>query len=115
MYQTHLYRRLTRRYNDGWKQHDNHRFLTDMKMFPPRVTHLQPDDSLSPGANYNVFVELQDKRLRLRDVEQPLRDFFSRSCRCEHDCCGHASTYAGPITRVGRGRFSVQVRERYNV
>lgn len=115
MQKTHLYRRLTRRFNDGWKMHDNHRFLTDMKLFPARVTSEQPEDSLSPGANYTVFVEVQDKSLHLKDVAQPLRDFFGRSCRCEHDCCGHASTYAGPITRVGRGRFSVQVRERYNV
>jgi hypothetical protein len=114
MYRTELYKRLSYGYNSGWRQLDTHRYVGNMKVFPRKITSVSGADS-APTVRYSFLVELQDKRLRSKDVERPLRDHFQHSCRCEHDCCGHTFSHTERITRVGRGRYMVSVRESYNV
>lgn len=41
-------------------------------------------------------------------------DAFVAGCRCEHDCCGHVSSYATAV-RTGPRTLSIRIRSTVNV
>lgn len=43
------------------------------------------------------------------DIEAVLNNYFDSSCTCEHDCCGHVSTYGNYIKNTKRREHLVRL------
>ena len=109
-----LFKRLTRKYRDGWSYLDNSEYLCDAKVTPPRLVR-EPDD-YSDGGTYIMHATVPSGA-RPRDIPSVLTallDAFSGSnCQHEHDCCGCALRLA-EVRRVARNRYVVKQHITFN-
>ncbi|PNG49947.1 MULTISPECIES: hypothetical protein [unclassified Variovorax] len=109
------YKRLTHRFRQGWASEDEHEHVGRFRVL--NVRHQAPSDHEAEyGSGGQSFITVRAPRAVSADiVAQVLRDNFATGCRCEHDCCGHTSSYPGTPVRVKQRRWVVPVQLRQNI
>lgn len=111
MFMQHLYRFVTNKYRDGWRELDQSRYVGTVKVLEGRTIR-QPAD-FDDGGTYRMRV-VAPSHLRNADLRQPIRDTMGGSnCRHEHDCCGCASRHVS-VKRIGRRDYVVTIGTSYN-
>lgn len=103
----HIYARLTHKYRAGWSHLDNHEYVFDLKLTPPRLLRAADNGDIDQVMHGRLNTKQREQakavweKLPSRDrppFKHWLRDViagaFDRGCQCEHDCCGHYQSYA---------------------
>lgn len=122
---THLYARLTYRYNAAWSGQDNWVPLTPVRSTLPQLVRQDEDGNtlqhseftFTPGA-WVCARWLHRRYAREQAFTHWLASQISENCvqqcRCEHDCCGHMQQSAS-ARYLGKRRFSVELHRTRNV
>lgn len=106
------YKLLTRRYKPAYSHLDESAYVGEFRILrasPVRIEGRYGDSATS------VLTVLAPRGVSDNDIEQVLRDQFVSGCRCEHDCCGHWSTYVARARNTKRREWFVVVRHSQNV
>jgi hypothetical protein len=111
MFKVHAYKRLTRKYRDGFRHLDKEEFLATVSVTPPK--QLEEPKSYDDGG-----VIVQHARapagVDLKVLMQAIRDTMGGSgCQHEYDCCGCESRLV-QVNHVGGRRLVVRTRITYN-
>lgn len=48
-------------------------------------------------------------------IEAEIDETFSHRCSCEHDCCGHWSSYVWPLEKIGKWTWKATIRNTRNI
>lgn len=102
-----LSRRLTHKYNSGWSHLDEHEILGTVKMLGERTKKEENNESFRQTVILEVNLEGEEQEPG--EVNRAISDLFSRSCRCEYDCCGHMSTFAAKVMKLGGNKYGAVV------
>jgi hypothetical protein len=106
-----LFTRLTHTYADGYNHLDDHAFVSEVKLTPPKKVReaLDYDD----GGTFVQYMRVP-RGVATAAVKQALRDTLSGSnCRHEHDCCGCASRHV-QVKQLAARRLLVRTTISYN-
>ena len=103
------YKRLTHRYNDAWK-------CDDLWERVPGLFHVL-NETNAIYDDRDIYGESWERKFHIKapygldpkSVRDVLYEEFRRSCRCEHDCCGHVSSYMQDIRHLKRREYLVTV------
>ena len=109
----HAYKKLTHRYNPAWAHLDESEYMG----FQVKAVFSKPvySDYLGESVKYNVYLTAS-KPVTQNEMHAMLHA-FDRSCRCEHDCCGHFNGGAFNLKRISRTgkKWQVELRLSANV
>lgn len=109
------YKRISFKYNEGWKNNDEHRYVGEFRILKIRSISNANADISSGDADGCIYTVSAPKGASKEDVINVLQNHFTWHCRCEHDCCGHILTGVYSIRRTKRKEWLVEVVRRYNV
>lgn len=109
----YLQERLTHSYNDGWQHLDKwgeggtfHVLKTSKRVY---------DENDSRGEYWSTYITIKQPRNMPHDlVERILESAFRYSCKCEHDCCGHISTWVRSAKHIKRREWRVEIGHAIN-
>lgn len=104
------YARKTFRYDQGWKELDRYEFVGWFRVLKSRHTESRDQDTGKQFLLVRAPSGVQDEL-----VIDALSNEFSFSCRCEHDCCGHWSSYVRDVRHVKRREWRVTIHHHQNV
>ena len=111
MHTVHCYKRLTHKYNLGWRHLDKSIYMGSVKLTERRV--LEEGNGHDEGATYIQYARIP-AGARIKDVLQALRDTLTHSgCQHEYDCCGCAS-YRVRVKRYSTRQVLVRTTVGYN-
>lgn len=108
-----LSRRLTNKYNSGWSHLDEYEALGTAKILKERIKHDESGESFLQIVILEVNLEGGEQEPD--EAKSAIADLFDRSCRCEHDCCGHVSTYASRVMKLGGTKYCAAVHGSRNI
>lgn len=110
---TYLQERLTHSYTDGWQHLDAWGEAGMFHILSQSAPMYDEDDFY--GENWSRYLRIKAPYGMPSDtVERILYSAFRRSCTCEHDCCGHVSTYVQNAKRIKRREWRVRVQYQVN-
>ena len=105
---------LTHKYNAGWSHLDESHHLGEC-----RVTASKERKSDDRGESFSqlliVETDTGSSKYRPRNIIRAIHDTFQSSCRCQHDCCGHISTYVRKARHLCGNRYAVLLGGSRNV
>jgi hypothetical protein len=102
MHIIHAYKKLTHKYNPAWAHLDESEYMGfDLKIVYGKARYSDDGESVK-----TIAYATASKPVTKSQMYQMLHA-FDRSCRCEHDCCGHfngGARYSGlkKVSRNGR-------------
>lgn len=104
------YKRITHKFNEGWKDLDQQEYIGRFKQLGIKAggVHYTDDE----GSTDMKLTFVAPKGVNAEDAIEVIRNELSYGCRCEHDCCGHMQSYGRDIKRV-KGRIFTAVLHRY--
>lgn len=102
--------RLTYGYNSGWSHLDKWHDLGEATV----VAVGKPRESQDSYRQVQI-VEVACPGYRPRNVVRALESTMVRSCRCQHDCCGHVQSSPAKIRPLGKDRYAVLMSGYRNV
>lgn len=110
---THLQERVTWGYNDGWQHLDKWGEGINVHILSTSKRIYDPNDMY--GECWTRFIRIKAPYGVLHDtVYHILICNFRQNCRCEHDCCGHVSSWPMSAKRLRRREWLVEVGYRVN-
>lgn len=105
---TDAYERLTRRYVTAYSGDDKWQPAGWRYCIPgPASAPIYEKDSHCSEYWDRTFRIITDRPVSAATVYRALRDDWSRSCRCEHDCCGCVGSIVRTVASRGRREFIV--------
>lgn len=108
------YQRQTFKFNDAWKNEDEHEYIGKFGILAVRFTPADAHGaSYGDVGTYRYTIKVP-RGAALATVNNVLRNEFSGGCRCEHDCCGHQFFQTGSPKHIKRREWIVDVRAAYN-
>lgn len=108
----HVYVNVTNTYNQGWRGLNQQKYVGEFKMLGGK-SHPVTEEYQALG-NY-TFTAVGPKGVDASEAARGLSQELTRTCRCEHDCCGCVSSYASVKPTKKRGQFFVSMSYRQNV
>jgi|JI8StandDraft_2_1071088.scaffolds.fasta_scaffold48915_4 hypothetical protein len=104
-----LRRRLTHRFNDGWRDLDTWVDLGSVRALGPRVVHPGNGHDQLATTHQTFVLPKRTTGPQLRRLATALEDTLSgTSCRHEYDCCGCTLHFARVVAKTPR-RLTVRV------
>ncbi len=103
-----LSKRLTYKYADGWAGLDRHVDLGTARALGEKTVS-QGSDSRT-----TLVLFLVASKARPANVKRAFYDSLRKSCRCEHDCCGHWQSSASKVRHLGKGLYAVKISSYVN-
>lgn len=107
------YKRITFRFNEGWKGDDEHEYVGKFRIL--KIRRVANTDTSNGEAEGRIYTVAAPRGASEADVANVLRGAFTWHCRCEHDCCGHLLTGIYLIRRTKRWEWLVEVVRGNNV
>ncbi len=98
--------RLTHKYNEGWSSLDRWMAVTMalcVKSKPPKV------DDYDGSFSQLLLVKVEPCGFRQDNIVRAIESTMTRSCRCEHDCCGHVHSSVSKVRKIARDLFAVRI------
>ena len=100
----HLSRQLTHRYNAAWSHLNEFEIVGTARAVGSKAFG-KPDPDGDSGRTL-LFLMVTSKAQE-EAIREAIADTLQRSCRCEHDCCGHWQTSVSKARRLQGGMWAV--------
>ncbi len=111
----HGYRVIASHHTPGWGHLDETEDVGEFRVLNTRrsePTDQQASYGVGPTFTHTIRAPRDASAQHVRDA---LQDTFTTGCRCEHDCCGHMSTYPKRVQKVRRRNWVVELYTAFNV